>query len=78
MLLEDVGVDRIEIAGTRVSAGERDAARRIARWARGAGCIDRVEILGYCDGTASVDWMVEVGASSLMRRKCAAAPWKSS
>ena len=32
-LLDDVGVDRIEVAGTRVSKGEREAARRICRWA---------------------------------------------
>ena len=34
MLLAEVGVDRIEIAGTRVSEGERDAARKICRWAK--------------------------------------------
>ena len=35
-LLDEVGVDRIEIASTRVSEGEREAARLVARWARGA------------------------------------------
>ena len=34
ILLDEVGVDRIEIAGTRVSEGEREAARQVARWAR--------------------------------------------
>jgi len=61
LLLKEVGVDRIEIASTRVSEGERKAARLIARWARGAGCLERVEILGYCDGKASVDWITGTG-----------------
>ena len=61
LLLEEVGVDRIEIASTRVSEGERKAARLIARWARGAGYLKRVEILGYCDGKASVDWIAGTG-----------------
>ncbi len=61
LLLTDVGVDRIEIAGTRVSEGEREAARRICRWARRQGAISRIEMLGYCDGQKSVDWLHETG-----------------
>jgi D-citramalate synthase len=65
MLLADVGVDRIEIAGTRVSEGEREGARRVARWAARAGCADRIEVLGYCDGSSSVDWTAEVGVRAM-------------
>lgn len=61
VLLRDVGVDRIEIASTRVSVGEREAAARIARFARRARLLRRVEILGYCDGQASPEWIAEVG-----------------
>ncbi len=61
LLLKKVGVDRIEIASTRVSEGERKAARLIARWAREADCLEAVEILGYCDGKASVDWITGTG-----------------
>lgn len=61
LLLEEVGVDRIEIASTRVSEGEREAAQLIARWARSAGFLKSVEILGYCDGKASVDWIAGTG-----------------
>ena len=61
LLLTEVGVDRIEIAQARVSAGERSAARRITAWARKARLLPRVEILGYCDGKASVDWITGVG-----------------
>ena len=63
--LLDAGVDRIEIAGTRVSEGEREAARRICRWARRAGNLRRIEMLGYCDGTKSVDWLHETGGRVL-------------
>ena len=65
VLLKEVGVDRIEIAQTRVSEGEREAARRIAAWAKRARVLPRVEILGYCDGKTSVDWIVEIGGKVL-------------
>src|SRR5690606_12650998 len=61
MLLSDVRVDRIEIAQTRVSEGERLAARRIVSWAKREGLADRVEIMGYCDGDLSVRWIKGVG-----------------
>jgi len=60
-LLCDVGVDRIEIGSARVSAGERRSARRIADWARRAGLSARVEMLAFCDGRRSVDWIADVG-----------------
>jgi D-citramalate synthase len=61
MLLVDVEVDRIEIASTRVSAGELEAAVAIAKWARKARLIQRVEMLGYSDGKKSVDWICGAG-----------------
>lgn len=61
LLLSDAEVDRIEIASTRVSEGEREAAREVMSWARKARVVQRVEILGYCDGKASVDWISGVG-----------------
>jgi D-citramalate synthase len=65
MLLTDVAVDRIEIASARVSHGEMEAARRIIEWAREAGAIDRVEMLGFCDGEPSVDWILAVGGRAM-------------
>jgi D-citramalate synthase len=65
VLLVEVGVDRIEIAGTRVSEGEREGARRVARFARRAGLLERVEVLGYCDGHASADWTAEAGVKAM-------------
>ncbi len=65
LLLREVNVDRIEVANARVSEGEAQAVRRITAWARKAGCAERIEILGYVDGRASVDWIVENGGSVL-------------
>ncbi|HXK24718.1 MAG TPA: alpha-isopropylmalate synthase regulatory domain-containing protein [Myxococcota bacterium] len=61
ILLEDVGVDRIEAAQARVSEGEREAAQRITRWASGRRLLSRVEIMGYCDHKMSADWIAGVG-----------------
>jgi len=60
LLLGQVRVDRVEIASTRVSSGEMEAARDIAAWGRTQGWSQRIEILGYADGRASVDWIVGV------------------
>jgi len=61
MLLADVGVDRVEIASARVSRGELEAALRVTDWARETGMINRVEMLGFCDGQRSVDWILRAG-----------------
>lgn len=60
-LLQDLRVDRIEVASARVSPGEQDAVKNICRWARMAGYIDRVEVLGFVDGQTSIDWIAEAG-----------------
>ena len=65
VLLTEVGVDRLEIASTRVSEGERSGAKRVAAWARREKLLERVEILGYTDGEASVDWIREVGGRAM-------------
>jgi D-citramalate synthase len=65
LLLANVGVDRIEIGQARVSVGELEAVRRVAAWARREKLLPRVEILGYCDGRQSVDWIVAAGGKVL-------------
>ena len=65
MLLTDVKVDRIEIASARVSLGELDAALRVTDWANEVGLINRVEMLGFCDGKRSVDWIRRAGGQTL-------------
>lgn len=61
LLLEELGVDRIEVASARVSEGEFHSVQRIAQWASAHGYIDRVEVLGFVDGTASLDWINQAG-----------------
>ncbi len=61
MLLVDLEVDRIEIASTRVSAGELESAQAITKWARKDRLIQSVEMLGYSDGKKSVDWICGAG-----------------
>ena len=60
-VLEEVSVDRIEIASAKVSAGERTGAETVLRWAASHGVADRVEILGYTDGEASARWIADLG-----------------
>lgn len=61
ILLEDVGVERIEIASARVSNGEFQGARRILSWAAEKGYLHRVEILGFVDGDISLNWIRSAG-----------------
>ena len=61
LLLEELRVDRIEVASARVSKGESEAFQRICEWAGSKGYLDRVEVLGFVDGGASVDWIAAGG-----------------
>lgn len=65
ILLQDVGVDRIEVGSARVSEGERSAVRLICNWAKAAGKLDRVEVLGFVDGKTSIDWINECGCKTI-------------
>jgi D-citramalate synthase len=60
-LLLEVEVDRVEVASSRVSDGEHESASLICNWARKNRVIQRIEMLGYCDGTTSVDWIASAG-----------------
>jgi len=42
---------------------EKEAVKMVCRYAKGAGMLDRVEVLGFCDGGRSVDWITECGGS---------------
>lgn len=61
LLLEELKVDRIEVASARVSEGEFQGAKEIFRWAGEHGFLDRVEVLGFVDGDASLDWIRDAG-----------------
>jgi len=62
LLLQELKVDRIEVASARVSEGEFDAVKQIMEWAIAEGYEDRVEILSFVDGGVSIDWMQKAEA----------------
>ena len=62
LLLEELRVDRIEIASTRVSEGEFNAVKNITEWATEKGCLDKVEVLSFVDNGLSIKWMQDTGA----------------
>lgn len=61
LLLEDLKVDRIEIASARVSEGEFKGAKSIFEWASEHGYLDRVEVLGFVDEKESLNWISKAG-----------------
>lgn len=61
LLIEELGVDRIEIASARVSEGERAAVEKVMLWAARKGHIDRVEVLGFVDNGISLNWIKNSG-----------------
>ncbi len=61
VLLEDVRVDRIEIASARVSDGEFKGSRSVLKWAAEKGYLERVEILGFVDDKTSLQWIADAG-----------------
>ena len=65
LLLVDLGVNRVEIASARVSEGEFETVKKIAAWAKGAGYIDRLEVLGFVDNGSSVRWIKDVGCKTI-------------
>ncbi len=62
LLIEELEVDRIEIASARVSKGEFEAVQQIMEWAVQNQYTDRIEILTFVDGGKSIQWMLDTGA----------------
>ena len=62
LLLEELKVDRIEIASARVSEGEFQAVKGITDWASENNYLDKIEVLTFVDKGVSIRWMVEAGA----------------
>ena len=61
LLLNEVRVDRIEVASARVSKGEFEALCKITEWARHNNFHDKVEVLGFVDGDVSLNWINDAG-----------------
>lgn len=62
LLVNDLGVDRIEVASARVSEGELEAVSRIVNWAKKNNHLHKIEVLGFVDNHQSLDWLNNVGA----------------
>ena len=62
LLLNDLKVDRIEVASARVSSGEFNAVKKIINWAKSENLENRIEILTFIDDGISLDWMKKTGA----------------
>ncbi len=62
LLLEELKVDRIEIASARVSEGEFQSVKQILEWAVEIGFENRIEVLTFVDNGQSIDWMKKAGA----------------
>ncbi len=60
-LLNDMMVDRIEVASALVSEGEMVTVRRISELATIVGKLDRLEVLGFVDGERSLNWIEKSG-----------------
>jgi len=61
LLLEELMVDRVEIASARVSDGEFQAVKSIMNWAQDNGYAERIEVLSFVDNGVSIDWMINAG-----------------
>lgn len=65
LLLDDLKVDRIEVASARVSEGEFAAVKKISAWAAKHGHINKIEVLGFVDGDVSINWISDAGCKVL-------------
>lgn len=65
VLLEEVKVNRLEIASARISAGEYEAVERIVSWAKENDYINAIEILGFLDNGKSLQWIKDSGAKRI-------------
>jgi D-citramalate synthase len=62
LLVEELKVDRLEIASARVSKGEFETVQRVTKWAADNGQLSKIEILGFVDGDISLHWVRDAGA----------------
>ena len=62
LLLEELKVDRIEIASARVSDGEFTAVKNIAKWAKENDYLNKIEVLTFLDKGVSINWLSNSGA----------------
>ena len=61
LLLNEIKVNRIEIASARVSAGEMEAVKKVCDWASKHKKIKSIEVLGFIDKGVSINWIKQAG-----------------
>ncbi len=61
LLINELNIDRIEVASARVSSGEFDAVKSIMKWSKKNNLIERVEVLTFIDSGISIDWLKNCG-----------------
>ena len=61
LLLEELRVDRVEVASARVSDGEFTSVKAIMDWAKIHGYTDKIEVLSFVDQGISIEWMAKAG-----------------
>lgn len=61
LLLEELRVDRVEIASARVSEGEFASVKAIMDWANFHGYTHKIEVLSFVDQGVSIEWMAKAG-----------------
>lgn len=62
LLIEELKIDRVEVASARVSKGEFKAVENITNWAKSNGYLNKIEILTFLDNGISIDWLLKSGA----------------
>ena len=55
LLIEEVRVNRVEIANAMASTGEEVAVGKVVQWARENGHLEKIEVLGLTDISVSAD-----------------------
>ena len=61
LLINELNIDRIEVASARVSSGEFNAVKSIMKWSKKNNLIERVEVLTFIDNGISIDWLKKCG-----------------
>lgn len=64
-LLEEVGVNRCEVASAKVSQDEQRGLSNIMAWAKDAGFADKIEVLSFTDFDKSISWLEPTGCKNI-------------
>ena len=61
LLLDELKIDRIEVASARVSEGELNSVKQITDWAKKNNKIESIEVLTFIDEGKSIKWLLDSG-----------------